>query len=43
MCSFVWRNYWMHMFELVFSSMYVLVLGDWYGTGGGSDPSGPSK
>ena len=39
MFSFVWANSWMHVFELVFSSMYELILGGWYGTGGGWDPS----
>ena len=34
MFLFVWTNSWMHVFELVVSSMGVLILGDWYGTGG---------
>ena len=32
---FVWTNSWMHMFELVISSMCMLILGGWYGTGSG--------
>ena len=35
MVLFVWTNSWMHVFELVISSMCVLKLGGWYGTGGG--------
>ena len=31
----VWTNSWMHVFELVISSMSVLILASWYGTGGG--------
>ena len=34
MFLFVWTNFWMHIFELVISSICVLVLGGWYGTGG---------
>ena len=34
MIFFMWKNSWMHMFELVISSMCVLILAGWYGTGG---------
>ena len=34
MFLFVWTNSWMHVSELVISSMCVLILGGWYGTGG---------
>ena len=35
MVLFLWTNSWMHMVELVISSMFVLTLESWYGTGGG--------
>ena len=35
MVLFAWTNSWMHMFELVISSICALILGGWYGTGGG--------
>ena len=35
MFLFVWTNSWMHVFQLVISSMCVLILGGWYGAGCG--------